>query len=69
MGKVGQRWKTWPEEADQLLQLVELRACAWAPPGKEGQDMGIYYKLVVNNPKKSKLWQDHPCVQLWLSTA
>ena len=52
------------EEADQLL--AELRACARAPPGKQDEGIGIYYKQAVNNLKKSKVWQDHPFVQLWL---
>ena len=57
------------EEADQLL--AELRACAWAPPGKEGEDIGICYEeslCYIQHLKHSKVWKDHPCVQQWLST-
>ena len=70
-----QAWERWvkdrkhgltSEEADELL--AELRACAWAPPGKEGNETGMYYKDAVKHLKESKVWQDHSCVQLWLST-
>ena len=70
-----QAWERWvkdgkhgltSEEADQLL--AELRACAWAPPGKEGENIGICYEESVRHLKHSKVWKDHPCVQQWLST-
>ena len=70
-----QAWERWvkdgkhgltSDEADQLL--AELRACAWAPPGREGEDIDICYKQAVQNLKESKVWKDHTCVQQWLST-
>ena len=70
-----QAWERWvkdgkhgltSDEADQLL--AELRACAWAPPGREGEDIDICYKQAVQNLKESKVWKDHACVQQWLST-
>ena len=70
-----QAWERWvkdgkrgltSEEADQLL--AELWACAWAPPGKEGEDIGICYEELLWHLKHSKVWKDHPCVQQWLST-
>ena len=41
------------EEVDQLL--AELWACAWAPPGKEGEDIGICYEESVRHLKHSKV--------------
>ena len=49
------------EEADQLL--AELQACAWAPPGKEGEYIGICYEESVRHLKHSKVWKDYLCVQ------
>ena len=58
-----QAWERWVRdgkhvltsgEADQLL--VELRACAWAPPGKEGEDhIGICYEESVQHLKHSNV--------------
>ena len=64
MGKVGQikdgKHGLTSEEADQLL--AELRACAWAPPGKECEDIGICYEELVRHLKHSKVWKDYLCV-------
>ena len=61
-----QTWERWVKdgkhgltsaEADQLL--AELRACAWALPGKEGEDIGICYEESVWHLKHSKVWITH----------
>ena len=72
-----QAWERWVKDGKHGLSsedaeplLTELRACVWAPPGKEGEfkAIDIYYKQAVNRLKQSKVWQDHPRIKLWLST-
>ena len=70
-----QAWERWikdqahgvdTEQAENLLE--NLRACAWAPPTEQHENLPFeyHYKAAVSKLKESDEWVDNPQVQEWL---
>ena len=70
-----QAWERWikdqahgvdAEQAENLLG--NLRACAWAPPAEQHENLRFdhHYRVAVSKLKESDKWVDNPQVQGWL---
>ena len=65
-----QAWTHWIRERkcslssdDSDLLLSMLRACAWAPPGGEGESRDYHYQQAVTNLRNSRIWNGNIQVQ------
>ena len=70
-----QAWTRWIRERkhglssdDSDLLLSMLRACAWAPPGGEGESRDCHYQQAVTNLRNSRIWNGNVQVQQWLDS-
>ena len=70
-----QAWTRWIRESKHGLSnndseslLSMLRACAWAPPGGEGEDRDCHYQQAVTNLQNSQIRNGNIQVQQWLDS-